>query len=69
MNFCFFGLCGLIYWFGSECMIEGSSVCPKSVSRQDYTARMVCKVYYLVMNCYYMIVVLSPTVAALKAGL
>ena len=68
MNFCFFALCALIYWFGSQCMIEGSSVCPSSASHQKYTPRMVCEVYYLVMNCYYLVVVLCPTMAALKAG-
>lgn len=40
MNFCFFALNALTYWFGSECMLN-SSICPKSSSGQNYTPRMV----------------------------
>ena len=67
MNFSFFALNALTYWYGSECMLE-SSVCPTSASGQEYTPKMVMEVFFLLLNCYYLVVVVTPTISSLDQG-
>lgn len=67
MNICFFLLNALAYWYGSECLVQGS-VCPKSASRQDYKPATVSIVFYVLLSCYYLVVMISPTANGLSHG-
>ena len=61
MNICFFTLNVIVYWFGSECIV-GGAVCPHSASKQEYTPTSVITIFLVLVNCSYMIVLISPTV-------
>lgn len=67
MNISFFFLNLLAYWYGSECVVNGS-ICPESVSKQVYEPMTVSIIFYVLINCYYLIVLVSPTANGLSQG-
>jgi len=45
-----------------------SQVCPSSTAKQTYSPKTVTEVFYLILNCYYLVVVLTPTLSSLNQG-
>ena len=67
MNICFFLLNALAYWYGSECVVKGT-ICPESASHQNYDPKTVSIVFYVLLNCYYLVVLISPTANGISQG-
>lgn len=67
MNICFFLLNALAYWYGSECVVSGT-ICQESVSKQTYEPMTVSIIFYVLLNCYYLVVLISPTANGLSQG-
>ena len=45
-----------------------SSICPAHASRQEYEPVTVSIIFYVLINCYYLVILLSPTANGISQG-
>lgn len=59
MKHLFFPAAPIAYLYGSECLVS-ATICPQSFSKQVYEPVTVSIIFYILLNCCYLVVLISP---------